>query len=329
VRITSNGKQHNKTFSSKEEARIYALEAEASLGKQTFVADERITLGEVLRRYVEEVTPQKRGAAEETDRIRHLLHPDNPAHSLTKLSLCKLTPPAVAQWRDTRRKQVAAATVGREWSILQHALEVARREWGYNLPNNPFRSVKRPEIRNSRTRRVEQSEIDAIVSASESAELAGLVALAVETAARRGELLALRWEEVSLPKQVATLRVTKNGEVRQLPLSSRAVATLQRIPQRLDGGAVFTLRPDSVSQAFRRAVERARMAYEEETPPAQQDRQHLIDLKFHDLRHEACSRLAERGLSTTELAAVSGHKTLQLVARYTHHRPELLAKKLG
>jgi integrase len=103
----------------------------------------------------------------------------------------------------------------------------------------------------------------------------------------------------------------KNGEARTVPLSSRAVATLEALPRNLDG-RVFGATYEGIHQAFVRACRRA----------------DIEGLRFHDLRHEAISRLAEHGLSIQELQAISGHKTMQMLVRYTHLRAENLALKL-
>jgi integrase len=137
--------------------------------------------------------------------------------------------------------------------------------------------------------------------------------LAIETAMRLGELLALEWKHVDLERRVAFLPHTKNGHSRSVPLSPIAVELLASWPRSLTG-RVFPQwsRPDSVETVWRRAVQRAG----------------LEDLHFHDLRHEATSRLFERGLNVMEVAAITGHKTLQMLRRYTHLRAENLAERL-
>ncbi len=129
---------------------------------------------------------------------------------------------------------------------------------------------------------------------------------------RRGEIAAMKWEHVDLKTRTLTIPETKTGEPRRIPLSSRAVAVLKSLPRRIDG-YVFGMRKDSITQAFDRACKRAG----------------IEDLRYHDLRHEATSRLFERGLNPMEVAAITGHKTLQMLKRYTHLRAEDLVAKLG
>ena len=105
---------------------------------------------------------------------------------------------------------------------------------------------------------------------------------------------------------------TKNGDPRMVPLSTTAAGILRDLPRRIDG-KVWGVRADSITQAFDRACRRA----------------NIEDLRFHDLRHEATSRLFEKGLNLMQVAAITGHKTLQMLKRYTHLRVEDLAKLLG
>ncbi len=139
-----------------------------------------------------------------------------------------------------------------------------------------------------------------------------LAHLALETAMRQGELLSLRWDNIDLQRRVAYLPETKNGSPRAVPLSSRAIEILQSLPRSLDG-RVFPVTANALKLAWAHAVKRAG----------------LDNLRFHDLRHEATSRLAERLPNVIELPAVTGHKDLRMLKRYYHPRAEDLAKKLG
>ena len=147
---------------------------------------------------------------------------------------------------------------------------------------------------------------------------------------RRGELLALEWRHIDLESRVARLEDTKNGERRNVPLSTRAVAILRDLPRSLNG-KVFPITDESLKKGFVRAVMRARNAYEMECKERgiEADPVFLTDLHFHDLRHEATSRIAERLSNILELSAVTGHKDLRMLKRYYHPRAEDLAKKLG
>ena len=153
--------------------------------------------------------------------------------------------------------------------------------------------------------------------------------LAVETAMRQGELLSLTWANVDLERRVAFLPETKNGTSRYVPLSSRAVALLAGSPRSING-QVFPVTTNAVRNGFVAAVSRARRMYVRAclAQGFAADPSMFTDLRFHDLRHEATSRLFERGLNPMQVAAITGHKTLQMLKRYTHLRAEDLARML-
>lgn len=177
---------------------------------------------------------------------------------------------------------------------------------------NPVLSIRKPKPAQGRDRRLTDEEINKIIEATESIELPAIIRLLTETAMRRGELSKLKWNCIDQKECVAYLIGTKNGENRAVPLSSRALAALSNMPRRIDG-KVFGMTPDAITKAFGRACKRAG----------------VMDVRLHDLRHEAVSRLFEKDLSTMEVASVSGHKSLSMLKRYTHLHASELAKKLG
>ena len=138
-----------------------------------------------------------------------------------------------------------------------------------------------------------------------------LVRVALETAMRRGELLSLRWTHVELDARVARLDMTKNGKPRTVPLSSNAVQILRNTPKS-ESGLVFPIGIAAMEAAFKRAALRAK----------------VCDLHFHDLRHTATTRMATKLPNIIELAAVTGHETVQMLKRYYHPDAESLARKL-
>ena len=157
---------------------------------------------------------------------------------------------------------------------------------------NPVAQIRKPSLPPGRDRRLEDGEEDRLMDgcrASRSPWLAPIVCIALETGMRLGEIVNLRWSYVDLRIRVVRLTDTKNGTPRDVPLSSRAVQTLEALPRSLDG-RVFPVAVETVKKSYPRAVERAE----------------LDDLRFHDLRHEATSRLFERGLDMMEVAASPG-----------------------
>ena len=156
--------------------------------------------------------------------------------------------------------------------------------------------------------------------------------LAIETGMRRGEWGNLDWSDVDVEAQTMTLHEgeTKNGEGRVVPLSTRAIAILKELGIH-DRGRVLPRQPGTFTAAFTRSRDRARAKYvkECERDGIDADPGFLVNLHLHDMRHEATSRLFERGLDVMEAASVTGHKTLTMLKRYTHLKAQKLAKKLG
>ena len=136
--------------------------------------------------------------------------------------------------------------------------------------------------------------------------------LALETAMRRGELLALRWADIHVVQRIAFLQDTKNGESRSVPLSTAAIRLLEKLPRSLTG-RVIPLTTCALEAAFKKATRRAS----------------LEDVHFHDIRHTAITRMAVLLPNLIELSAVTGHKSLMMLRRYYHPHASELAKKLG
>lgn len=315
----------SKTFSKHADAEAWARIQESEMDRGVWrdrSSAESTTFHALLKQYLKDVVPSKRGADVEELRIKSLQNDD-----IAKFKLAALTPTILADWRDRRMAGgCAGSTVSRELTVISAVLNWARKELMVQI-DNPVSMIRRPPSPASRTRRFEKGEEKRLLAALEDHPAKGvkkyregtrnpwikpLVLFAIETAMRRGELLSLTWANVDLVKCTAFLQVTKNGESRMVPLSSRAVALLNDLPRSIDG-RVFPVSADSLKKAWVRACDRAG----------------LDDLHFHDLRHEATSRLAERLPNLIELASVTGHKDLKMLKRYYHPRAEDLAKKLG
>lgn len=302
-----------KTFTTRSDAEKWATIIESEMERGVFVSRteaEATLLSEVIGRYRREVLPSKRGAASDESRLKTL-----DAH-FGVYKLASITSTAVAKFRDERLNAIGPQSVIHEINLLNRVLKAATLDWGIALPGGlPTAQVRKPTKPRGRDRRVSQDELNAILEHSESAELATIICLAVETAMRRGELATLTWSNIDLKKCVAHLPKTKTDTPRSVPLSKAAVAALKQLPRNIGEGKVFRLQAESVSQAFERACE--------------PHRANLINIRFHDLRHEATSRLFEKGLNVMEVATITGHKTLDMLKRYTHLKAEDLAKKLA
>ncbi|MDK6078660.1 site-specific integrase [Massilia varians] len=300
-----------KTFSKEADARRWATIIESEMERGVFVSRteaEATLVADVLQRYETEVLPTKRGAQSDRSRLKTL------TEAFGVYRLASLSSLQVAQFRDQRLKTVGPQSVIHEINLLNRVLKAATMDWGIALPGGlPTAQIRKPTKPRGRDRRVSQEEIEKILNATESSELKTLIVVAVETGMRRGEIASLTWKDINLKNQTAYLANTKTDVPRMVPLSKTAVKALKQFKS-ISEGPVFSLQAESMSQAFERAC----------AP----HRANVSDLRFHDLRHEATSRLFEKGLNVMEVAAVTGHKTLDMLKRYTHLRAEDLAKKL-
>lgn len=304
----------SRSFASRIDAERWARSVESEIDRGTYTSpteSHRVTLRELIDRYIDEVVPSMKSAEADTIRLRALQR-----RPICSFSLATLTPARVAQHRDDRLKQVSAGTVIRELAYLSSIINHARREWGVHV-DNPIAKVRKPSTPKGRDRVLTKDDearlLDALRPVNRrSPWMLPLAVLAIETGMRRGELLALRWADIDLSRRTATLHTSKNGDGRIVPLSSRAVATLQSLPKSICG-AVIPMHDFSVAAAFSRAVERAGIDH----------------LRFHDLRHTAITRMAGKLPNVIELSAVTGHKSLKMLQRYYHPQAEELARKLG
>ncbi|MBT4934311.1 MAG: site-specific integrase [Rhodospirillaceae bacterium] len=304
-----------KTFETKREAEAWVSVIESEMTRSVFVdrsRAERETLNQVIQNYIDNIAPDHKGGDSEILRLKKFKRDQS---KLCQHAMATLKIEDFEAYRDRRLKveKKAPATVKRELALLHSVIESARRRLG--LIENPISDVRRPRVQNNRIMRFQDGEEEALMTALDGCRNSWVkpaVILALETAMRRGELLDLRWENINLKDRTAHLPDTKNGESRDVPLSPIALQTLKDLPRSLKG-YVFPTSAEGIKSAYERARKRADMEH----------------FNFHDLRHEAISRLFERGWNVMEVAAVSGHKDLQSLKRYTNLKARDLAQKMS
>lgn len=326
VQIRRKHINETRTFTTKADAEAWAREIETQIDRGVYVSRveaESTSLNDVCDRYEREMLPALKGKAADASRLKTI------KLKLGKLPLAAITTTLLSRFRDERLNVVGNQSVIHELNLINRVLKACVLDWGIALPSG-VPQVRKPTKPRGRERRVEQGEIDEIIDASESLELGVIVGVAVETAMRRSELSTLERDSLQLKRSIVHLDETKNGDSRDVPLSTNAIRLLSKIPARIDG-RVFGMQPDSITQAFDRAVKRARALYIQkcEQEGTKQDKAWLVDIHFHDLRHEATSRIALKVSNLVELASITGHKDLQMLKRYYHPKAEDLAKKLG
>jgi integrase len=302
----------SKCFRTKTEAAKWAVDHEARvLQHLTQKTDEssNLSLHELLDWFDSAQVPKYRSQATPlgiTKTLRAYL-PD--------CELRLLAPESITRYRDKRLADGrSGSTVVRELNVLTRAINLARKELGIRLPINPAQEVIRPKASPPRDRRPDTTELEALINHAYvrgNQELAWSIELAVETGMRLGELVGIRIEKIDLISRIILLNETKNGEPREVPLSRRGYELVLKLKGNRDTGELLYRwrTPEGLKSAWRRLRHSAG----------------ITGLRFHDLRHEAASRFFEKGLNQFQVAAITGHKTLQMLKRYTHLRaPDLV-----
>ena len=327
-----------KTFRLKKDCEDWARRTEDELVRGVFVQrgpSERLTFEKAMKRYLAEVTPTKRPFTQTGELRRSVPLID----FFGKYSLAAVTADLVAQYRDKRlagedRKGKDGAptprapnTVRLELALLGHLFTIALKEWGLGLAYNPVLNVRRPAPGPGRNRRLEPSEevkLFQAVDKHSNPMLSWIVRVAMETGMRSSEIVSLRRTQVDLKRRVVRLLETKNTTPRTVPLSVAATKLFEQAlanPIRpIDTDLVFFGEPGKDGK--RRPYNFNKVWLEIKRNAG------CSDFRFHDLRHEAVSRFVEGGLSDQEVSAISGHKSMQMLKRYTHLRAEDLVGKL-
>jgi integrase len=306
-------KGHNtitKTFLTRQDSEKWARSIEIEIDRGSYINSsyaQKTLFKEILQKYLNDVAPNMRSADTQAIRVKKLMK-----HPIADVNMAQLSPMHMADYRDERLKVIKPNTVIRELAILSSVINHARREWGLNIIN-PVTMIKKPSSTQGRDRILNDEELSRLLIHLEkiSPWYKPLVEFAIETAMRRGELMSLLWMNINFEKCVAFLPLTKNGDSRYVPLSMKAIGILKLLPRDIEG-RVFPLNKQTVSILFLRAARRAE----------------VLDVHFHDLRHMAITRLASKFSNPMEIAAISGHKSLSMLRRYTHIKAEDLVQKL-
>lgn len=304
------------TFDTKAQAKAWANKREIELSDQAQGKLPQHTLKTALERYKRDVSSLKKGAHKEIPRIDVFMR-EFP--TLCKMTMTSITTDDLVAWRDTRLKSVASATMRREVAILSSIFNVARKEWKW-VDSNPFTDLSLPQLVPHRDRRISQDETERLCIAmgyvegetptTPSQQIAVAFLLALETAMRAGEMRGLTWDRVNFEGRYVRLIETKNGTKRDVPLSLRAIALLKTM-QGVDDKQVFTVHESNFISQFRRCRIRCQ----------------IENLHFHDTRHEACTRLAQK-LQMLDLARMIGHKDPRSLMIYYNATATEIASRL-
>ena len=221
------------TFDLKKDAVNWAGQQERAIDAGQWIdrtEAEQTTLEELLKRYAKEVSASKRGKDAEEVRIEQFKKTN-----LAKYSVASITGQMGAEWRDSRLKEVSGSTVCRDLNLLSHVFSVAIREWGIALHSNPVSLIRKPPAGKPRDRILTNDQRAALTAACgqcQSPWIKSVVIFALETATRRGEILSLTWNNVSLEGRTALVS-GKTGS-RKVPLSPACIDALRSLPRSLD-----------------------------------------------------------------------------------------------
>lgn len=313
ARTNCKGVRRSGTFPTKAEAVNWATQIESEILSGVRGKVKAVTFGALLQEYAEKVSPKKRGAKWEINRINLICRDE-----IASVKLADLSASHIAKWRDRSLERVSEASVRREWNLLSAAVNIAIKEWEW-LDTNPFHKVKRPADNPARTRTFSDKEITLLCHTlgyeadqkpkTATARVGIALLFALETGMRMGEIAALQWSDVE--KTVATIRTGKTrAAARRVPLSAEAQRLLKQLPK--DGDRCLELDSKQIDALFRKA----------------KDKSLIKDLHFHDSRATAVGRLAKK-LDILDLAKMIGHKDLRMLQVYYRDSAEEIAKRLG
>jgi integrase len=301
-----------KTFDTKIQAEQWARQIESEMDRGVFISRaeaESTTLGEALGRYIQEYIPSLSDSQRETNRARAIQR-----RELSARFLASIRGKDIADLiRERQAEGVGPNTIRLDLALLSRLFEVAASDWGMESLSNPVRKANKPRLPSGRSRRLEEGEQESLLAASPP-HFRAVVEFALETAMRREEIATLTWPQVDLKKRVLTLPKTKNGEARTVPLSPAALTILGKLPRAITGAPVFGMSKQAITKTMLTVCRRVG----------------IENLRFHDLRHEATSRFFEEtDLDVMEIRAITGHKAMQMLARYSHLRADRLSMRLS
>lgn len=274
----------------------------------------KLTLGDALDRYMDEVVPTKAagGQRNERNRIRLLKK-----HPLAQRELSTLQPSDFAKYRNERTAQLGTANTARlELALLSHRYTIGKKEWNWPL-DNPLKDVRRPSAPEGRERRLRGAEEARLLSGVSDERvrqpvwLEACIRLLLATGLRAGELLTIEWSQVDLQDGVVNLTKDRNGSKRSVGLNLEAVRVLQSLPRPSEKVIKGYHETGKLDCDFKAAC----------------IAEGLLDLHFRDLRDEAGTRLAPH-MMPQELAKIMAWKTLQMAMRYYNPTAQELAARM-
>lgn len=305
-----------RTFDTKGEAKSWAADTEKEMRSGRYQdrrPAEKITFSAALEQYLEQVSSQKRANSERRDKIA--------ANALLKkirgdVFLADVSPKLIASYRDARLQEVSPSTIQKEFALLSHMFNIARKEWGLPV-NNPVENISRPKVKNGRTRFLTSDEAQKLLDTAKTSQNKNLypyLLMLMHTGMRPSEAAGLTWGDVDMTARLVNLYVTKT-DMRSVPLTPRVAENLEFIRPAEVQSDMFVFLPNNEVSKFRKDNP---CLYFRKSYDTVRKKAGLDDVHLHDLRHTAASHLLMAGVDLRTLAEILGHKTMQMVHRYTH-----------
>lgn len=276
-----------------------------------------ITLEALMLKYMDEEAPKRKGAKQEIACIKSFIRDFQPMVKKPLVDICQLD---MIEFRNERLKIVKPSTVKRDLGFLGSVFKYARQELRL-IEGSPLTDISKPSDSEHRDRRISQDEIDRILKAfsyyptfqpiNKKQQTAWAFLFAIETAMRAGEIVGMQWKNIT--DSYVLLPDTKNGTSRKVPLSTKAKELLG-LMKGLNEVTVCTMtNSNTLAQYFWQVVT---------------EKLKIEDLRFHDTRHEATTRLAQI-LPIQDLAKVTGHKELKTLMKYYNPTASELAERIN
>ena len=304
-----------KSFDTRKQAQKWArgIERKLDMGDFSDYSEaSKLTLGDLLKRYrAENKHRLKKDWKNEEYKIGYILK-----DTIADTNCLRLSTRHLSEFRERRLMSVTGSTFNKDLSFISSVIQSAINDWGIYFPSNPCRSMKREKESKPRTRILEDNEQTELLEACalvNNIYLKPMVSFSIETAIRQGELLKIRYGNISFRNRTLLLTDTKNGEDRIIPLSEKAFLILQSQPRQFDG-KVFPMTRNQVKHSWKEALKKT----------------NIKGLRWHDLRRHACTLMFEKGLSVPEVQLCSGHLDPKILLNtYTKLDPKKIVKKLG
>ena len=302
VQVRVQGQKITKSFNKLSHARRFSVyyENKILLGNHLQTLNKHLSLRDLINKYLKEITPLKKGKDREQQRLNRLLK-----ENLVNQKIYKLNTKDFVEFKNRRIKD-GYRTCRYDLALLHHIYNTAIKQWCYPITHNPLSNIQKPKCNPPRERRLNDNELKYILNHNfKNKNMNNIIELAIETGMRKSEILSITNNDIK--DNHILLSVTKNGSARKIPLTTKVkeIINKSKLP--------YSISCNAVRLNWSRMIKKAG----------------ILDLHFHDLRHEAISRFFEKGLSIPEVSLISGHKDVRQLMRYTHLEVKQLTEKLN